>query len=215
MQEPLRKVRTFGSLLMHKYKNLPPEQTNIIARMEAAAEQMQNMIADLITFTNLFKKKKVVKTISLNQVLIAVIKQMEDKKETSLPEIIIGPLPTIIGIQDQLEILFEQLLDNSIKFQLPNCKLIISVHESVEEKKSNKAYQQKHIIVFADNGKGFDDRYKSKVFQLFQRLDDDNNAIGKGTGLTICKKIMFNHHGSIDIFSVVNKGTSVVMSFPK
>lgn len=215
LQEPLRKVRTFGSLLLHKYKNVPPEQANIIARMEAGAEQMQNMLADLITFTNLFKKKKVVKLVSLNQVLIEVIKKIEDKNGTNLPEIKIGTLPNIMGIQDQLEILFEQLFDNSIKFRSPHRQVIISVNESFSDKKRNKTYQQMHVIVFADNGKGFDERYKSKVFQLFQRLDDDKNGVGKGIGLTICKKIMFNHHGSIDITSVVAKGTSVIMCFPK
>jgi signal transduction histidine kinase len=73
----------------------------------------------------------------------------------------------------------------------------------------------KVTISFADNGIGFDEKYKDKIFQIFQRLHGKNTYEGTGIGLAICKNIVEHHNGTIAVSSTVGTGTIFSVSLPK
>ena len=80
----------------------------------------------------------------------------------------------------------------------------------------DKSYHQisYYKITVADNGIGFEQQYAEKIFMLFQRLHDKQTYTGTGIGLTICKKIVENHHGFIHAKSISNQGTTILIYLP-
>ncbi|MFP5040334.1 sensor histidine kinase [Parasediminibacterium sp. JCM 36343] len=214
LQEPLRKIRTFGTLLLHKQKGTLDEAENhIIGRMEAATAKMQELLDDLVFFTNLVQKKNVLAPLHLKELVTATIHKMQSEHE-GLTGIAVGELPVVMGSKEDLEIIFTQLFNNSIKFKSPERQMAISITLETEKKPIAK-YKDYYKISFEDNGVGFENAYKNKMFQLFQKLNNSPTLGGKGIGLTICKKIMLNHHGFIDAEGAIGKGSAVYLFFPK
>jgi signal transduction histidine kinase len=126
-------------------------------------------------------------------------------------------LPVIRGIPYQLEQLFEQLISNSLKYKKQNVPVKIKIESrllSKEELKNQGPFTSAtyHEIIFRDNGVGFDQTYENKIFELFSRLHNDDN--GTGIGLTICKKVVQNHTGFIQVKSKIDKGTAFYIYLP-
>jgi signal transduction histidine kinase len=131
----------------------------------------------------------------------------------------IGKLPVIKGVPFQIKQLLFNLFNNAVKYKHPDRDLQISVtHElvnasEIQEYKVEPAMQY-HKISITDNGVGFDARYTSKIFEIFQRLHGKHEYPGTGVGLAICKKIVENHHGFITAQSEPGKGTTFYISIP-
>jgi signal transduction histidine kinase len=216
LQEPLRKIRSFSSLLVHKQKDkLDEESELIVERMDLSAVQFQGLLTDLVSFTDLIQNKSIAKPIDLNHLLSNIANDTAEKFGDIVSKIDIAHLPKIIGVSEQLQILFSQLFDNSILYRSPERPLVISI-TSVKVRMRLKSNKEYHKISFTDNGSGFENAYKDKIFKLFQRLDNDITASqNKGVGLAICKKIMLNHHGFIDADGFKGKGATIFLYFPK
>lgn len=111
--------------------------------------------------------------------------QIEDKKA----KIISDPLPVVFGNSTQLFQVFQNLIDNALKFVANDNKPIIQIKSSQQDKL--------HCISVKDNGIGVSDEYLKKIFSLFKRLHNKATYHGTGVGLSICKKIIEKHGGQI------------------
>ncbi len=103
--------------------------------------------------------------------------------------------------------LFQNLISNSIKYTHPAKNPQIKIYST-----QNDAALVN--ILVEDNGIGFNIEDHKKIFQLFQRLNNSPNLEGTGIGLAICKRIVENHNGNIEVASEPDKGTTFTMSFP-
>jgi signal transduction histidine kinase len=121
-----------------------------------------------------------------------------------------GTLPVIEGDGGELRQLFENLLSNAIKFRRPDEPLRIEVFE--DDSLSNGG---ESIIVFADNGIGFEDQYAEKVFSIFKRLHGRSDYPGTGIGLAICRKIVGRHGGRIRAMGTPGEGARFVIALPR
>src|SRR5690606_16269802 len=104
-------------------------------------------------------------------------------------------------------------------FKKAHEELIISVNYQKQPGKSinfkdSDPEKDYHVIIFSDNGIGFDNEHKEKMFQVFQRLNTKEKYDGTGIGLALVKKIMEQHNGFVDAFGELNKGATFYLYFP-
>jgi two-component system CheB/CheR fusion protein len=219
LKEPLRKIQTFGNMLqLDTEAKLSTKEANYLEKMIKAAERMRRLIDDLLSFSKLSNKS----VYRINTNLSDVIKQITDDLEIQIreqeAEIRVGDLPVVSSVSGQMHQLFQNLISNSLKF-VKDRRPVIEINEIEmpedlikEFKISAKEY---HCIEVRDNGIGFDEQYKEKIFGLFQRLTSEVVKPGTGIGLAICKRIVENHEGFISARSEVGKGSTFRIILPK
>lgn len=220
LQEPLRKIRTFSDKLAFKHQHLiDSDAKNVIARIEASAQRMQELIQDMQNFTSLVNTDETMAPVDLNQIVTNVLADYVEVSRERHAIITWDTLPEVSGNETQLSLLFKSLIDNAFKFSKPGespvirieYKLVDGTHEEDEVLKG-KMY---HKIVMEDKGIGFNNEFAEKIFMIFQRLHTQQSGYrGKGIGLAIAQRIMTNHDGIIMARGMINDGATFIMYFP-
>lgn len=217
LQEPLRKIRAFGDRLMLKEADALSEKgQDYLNRMINAAERMQRLIDDLLTFSRLTTRAKPFELVDLNEVLLGVLSDLELYIEKNNAQIRYSKLPQIEGEATQIRQLFQNLISNAIKFTEPGKDPIVEISYEIWSPKPEESVREGEQfirILVKDNGIGFEEKYSGKIFQIFQRLRG-NDYEGSGIGLAICKKITDRHGGSISVESEPGTGTQFLITLP-
>lgn len=222
LQEPLRKIQSFGDVLRDQYDMLLGEQgTDLIRRMQTAAVRMSVLIRDLLMYSRVASHKEVFQPVNLNQLMVEVLDDLETVIKEKQAVITVDQLPTVWGSALQLRQLFQNLLSNSLKFNRIGVVPQIGIHtqrrngydliSSLEGTKSATGYAE---ITINDNGIGFEPDQAERIFQIFQRLHGRNEFSGTGIGLAIVQKVIENHNGSIQATALPGKGASFRMMLP-
>ncbi|WP_080055631.1 ATP-binding protein [Spirosoma aerolatum] len=227
MQEPLRKIQSFGNLLLDYYSSsIPEDGQNMLRRMQSAADRMSQLIRDLLAYSRLSIDLEPSKPVSLQQILLEIKSDLEiiireKNAQITLAHSSNTNLPTLAGNASQLRQLFQNLLSNALKFVSPSTTPIISV-----QARSVSSYDLPTTIVnrtkrswvaidITDNGIGFDEKYQDQIFQLFERLHGRNEYNGTGIGLAVCRKVAENHGGTITVRSQPGQGTTFTVYLPE
>lgn len=218
MQDPLDKIRMFGTRLFESEKKLSEAGRHNLERILFTADNMRQLITDLIHYSKIsFLEKKYKKT-DLNLIVKKNINDRKKKKEKNAV-ITTTQLPTLEVIPYQMDQLFNNIIDNSIKYTkediIPEIK-IETKSPTVEEIKELGGNPEVDFvkICISDNGIGFDKQYENQIFDPFYRLHNNNQYIGSGLGLTLAKKIVDDHHGFIKASSKINIGTRINIYMP-
>ncbi|MDJ1493061.1 ATP-binding protein [Cytophagaceae bacterium DM2B3-1] len=225
LQEPLRKVQSFGNLLQSQYGAQLGEGIQFLQRMQSAANRMSILIRDLLTFSKISTQKDSFEPVSLNQVINSVLVELELRMEETKARILVDSLPVIEGNASQLAQLFQNLLSNALKFHNPNVAPFIEVKYQLISasnlpilgrinRHGKQNPQHYHRIEVSDNGIGFEPEYAERIFQMFQRLHSKQDYSGTGIGLAICEKVVTNHGGTIMASSEVGKGATFTLFLP-
>lgn len=223
LQEPLRKIQTFSNQVTTRYKQLPEEVNMLLGKMDMAARHMHGLTRDMVKYSSLINTQETLMQIDLNYVLLKVAENMDEKLTLKQGKLIItNTLPVIKGIPSQLAILFEQLIDNSIKFSRKDVAPLITItNEAITGNKiSNKILSvfggtMYYKISIADNGMGFDNKYVDKMFYLFQKLEAQPGFYqSKGIGLPMVQRIMINHGGNVVAMGTAGEGAVFQLYFP-
>jgi len=221
MQEPLRKITTFGSRLMEKYRDaLSGEGAMYLSRMTAAAENMRLLINDLLDFSRIAKTQQPFETVYLNVVLRQVKTELELVIEETKTVINSVALPVIEAIPSQMKQLFTNIIGNAIKFRRPGVDPVINITWETLNKSDLATYKlpaasEYYRMEISDNGIGFEEEYATRIFNVFQRLHGKSEYPGSGIGLAICKKIAEHHNGQIYAEGSPGKGARFVFILPK
>lgn len=220
LQEPLRKIQTFVSIIMNSdYENLSESGRKNFERMQLAANRMKTLINDLLTYSRTNNAENIFEPTNLNTILSEISGELSDVIETKAARIFIDDLPQVSAIPFQLRQLFINLLSNALKFTRPDVAPVVRItSESVEGKeiaheKADPGRRYVHIGV-ADNGIGFEPEYASKIFEVFQRLHSRGDYEGTGIGLAICNKIVENHEGILYAESKPGEGATFHIYLP-
>ena len=211
LREPLRKIKTFNSLLVQD-SGLSQDSKYYIDRVQKITNHMQSLLDDLLTFSTISNQERHMEPVNLNGIMEKVKETLGDEIKESDASIIYEDLPVITGIPFQLEHLFENLISNSIKYRQANIAPEISIKTTnvAADQLPTGSHTNHHSFIclaFSDNGSGFDQRFADKVFELFQRLHEKREDSGTGIGLAICRKVVNNHDGFITVHSKVGDGT--------
>ncbi|MES2372873.1 MAG: ATP-binding protein [Bacteroidota bacterium] len=221
MQEPLRKISTFGQRLKTQCGAELSEDGNLyLSRMLNASENMRNLIDNLLEFSKVSRNKQPFEKTGLSKILENVVDDLDMHIDETGTDISVEPLPQITAIPSQMKQLFFNLLHNSIKFRKKETKLVIKIKQRKLTNQEKKIHQlvskdEYYMITVEDNGIGFEQQYAEKIFQLFQRLEGKSEYPGTGIGLSICRKIVSNHKGQIFAESRPGEGTTFSIILPK
>ncbi len=218
LKEPLRKIQIYASIILEKYSHEIPEVVNAnIVRMQASAAKMQRLIEALVSYASLMYDDAKFEKVDLNSVIKEVVMDMKEEIEEKGATIDISTLPTVKGINFQLQQLFVNIISNSIKFANQDVPLIIKISSTKTTDNpatiAGEPLKQWFKISFVDNGIGFNNSFKNDIFKVFHRLHA-NQYTGSGIGLAICKKIVESHNGYITATGIINKGSQFDIYFP-
>lgn len=221
LQEPLRKITTFSSRLMERYKDvLTGEGEMYLARMNASAENMRMLINDLLEFSRITNAEQPFSSIDLNFILRLVKTDLELVIEETGASVQADRLPVIDGIQSYIKQLFLNIISNAIKFRKPG--VAPQIHISAAETESQEKIKYRlmldaryYTITISDNGIGFEKEYEQKIFNVFQRLHGKSEYPGSGIGLAVCKKIVEQHGGVIFAKGQLGQGAIFTIIIPE
>ncbi|GAB3900630.1 sensor histidine kinase [Spirosoma agri] len=221
LQEPLRKIQTFGDLLNEKYAPHLGEGVAYLERMQTAARRMSNLIKDLLMFSRISSRQRATMSVGLTELVQFVLQDLEMTIEDTKATIHVDPLPTVQGDQSQLAQLFLNLLSNAIKFHRAGVTPLITVKATVVNATElpvsvwpARVVDSYNCIEVSDNGIGFDEKYLDRIFQVFQRLHGKSEYAGTGIGLAICEKVTATHGGAITAKSQLGQGTTFCIYLP-
>jgi PAS domain S-box-containing protein len=204
LQEPLRMVSSYTQLLERRYKDLLDQDAkDFIFFAVDGANRMQHLINDLLDYSRVTTRGKPFVKVDLSTVLGHAINNLQKKIQETGALIVNEDLPFVYGDEVQLVRVFQNLLDNAIKFR-GTVPPRISI--------SSKTVDDKVQISISDNGIGIDKIYTDRVFTIFQRLHNKIEYPGTGIGLAICKRTIERHGGKIWFESEPGKGTTFIFT---
>ncbi len=220
LQEPLRKIQAFSDRLRVKCgPALNAQGLDYLDRMQSAAQRMQVLIQDLLKLSRVTSRAQPFEECDLDEIVRAVISDLEITIEQKQAEIEIHDLPTIQADPLQMRQLFQNLISNALKFQrsgdLPRVIVEGRLFQMKERKTPGEPTgEQTCKIVVRDNGIGFDPKFAEQIFVVFQRLHNRTEYEGTGIGLAICRKITDRHGGTIVAKSAEGQGAAFIVTLP-
>jgi PAS domain S-box-containing protein len=209
LQEPLRKIQTFGERLAKMSSGaVGPEGRDYIERMQGAAVRMRRLIDDLLTYSRLSSKSRPFTRVELTAIAHEVMEDLETAVERTGAHVTIEPLPVLEADAMQMRQLLQNLVGNALKFHRQGVTPVLRVSGTVRE------LEQECLLVVEDNGIGFDEKYVDRIFNVFQRLHGREQYEGTGIGLAICRKIAEQHGGRIGATSQPGVGSTFSVTLP-
>ncbi|MCF7917377.1 MAG: cache domain-containing protein [Candidatus Omnitrophica bacterium] len=207
LKEPLRSIYSFSKFLSDKHRDyLDAKGKHYIDVIQRSVSRMQALIKDLLELSRITRRRKSYQNIDLNELLTQITEDLALRLEEASVELKVGNLPTVRCEKTRILQLFTNLITNAIKYNDKD-KPVIEIGCDSSDK-------DRFQFFIKDNGRGIPEEYKEKIFGIFQRLDADDDR-GTGVGLTICKKIVEAHGGSIWVNSQFEKGSTFYFTILK
>jgi signal transduction histidine kinase len=206
LQEPLRMITAYTKLLAKRYAGkLDKDADEFIHYAVDGAQRMQGLIQDLLAFSRVGTRGKEFAPTDCETVLSKALANLQAAIKDSIATVTRDPLPTLMADASQLCQVFQNLIDNAIKYQNAKPPLI---HVSCQRRSNEWLFSVK------DNGIGVDPKYADRIFVIFQRLHTRREYPGSGIGLALCKKIVERHDGRIWVESEKDQGSTFYFTIP-
>jgi len=221
LHSPLRKLSVLIEKVFSQQENRFDEKSkDYVQRIKGCIDQMRSLINGLTDLAMASPGNTQFVPCDLNDVVRQALRGMDEEINNKNAAVIVGPLPIVQGNIVQYEQLFKNLLENADKFRKKGVPLQIDIVEEMItdndknyfDPSPNKKY---HKIEIRDNGIGFNQAYAEKIFEPFVRLHSKVDFEGNGLGLSICKKIVANHCGTIYAKGSENVGSSFILFLPE
>lgn len=207
LREPLRMVTAFMQQLKTKYSHQLDEKANTYIHFATdGARRMEQLIDDLLQYSRTGRSIHERELVPVNDVITEVMILLRSAIQESGAQMSIEPMPVTHASKTELRLLFQNLISNAIKYQLPG--QVPQIHISARQDGPN------WLFSVTDNGIGIAAENQDRIFQLFQRLQSRQQYPGSGIGLAICKKIIDMMHGRIWVESVEGEGACFKFTIP-
>ena len=206
LQEPLRMVSSYVALLEKRYKGkLDPEADKYIGYAVEGARRMRGLIQDLLAYSRAGRREDELSPADPRRAVDAALANLRGLIEETGAEVVIGPLPGVLGNDTQLVQLFQNLIENALKYR---AEAPPRVELGAERDGEQWTFSVK------DNGIGIEPQYAERIFRIFQRLHDRQQYGGSGIGLAIAKRIVERHRGRIWVESSAGCGATFKFTLP-
>ena len=190
LRAPLRVISGYSNILLEDYgSKLDDEGRKIINTIVKNTDKMSNLIDDILNFSKLTRQDKLLQNVDMNELMDTIFTELTEHLPDRKIKYTRTVLKSAYGDKTMVRQLISNLLGNAIKYTGPRKKAIIEVggyHEGGD-----------YVYYVKDNGVGFDDQYKEKLFGVFQRLHKETEFEGTGIGLAIANKVVRHHGGRI------------------
>ncbi len=207
LQEPLRSISNFVNILDRRAsQQLSEEHKTYLGIIQNSTERMRNLIHAILDYSRIGRNPKF-ESINCNEVLAAVLIDLDFALKSSGATIQANSLPDIVGYKTEFTLLLQNLIGNALKFHRKGIAPLVKISAFVKD--------QDYVFSVADNGIGIESQYIHKIFQLFSRLHSKEEYEGTGIGLTHCKKITDLHGGKIWVESVPGQGATFYFTIPR
>ena len=213
LNEPLRTVSSYLKHLENHFKGeLDAEAGHFLRSAVNGTVRMKRLINDLLDYSKVRAYAKPFIPVDCDALLKNLLIDLKVTLDESKARIAFDHLPTIIADYSQIRIVFQNLIDNAIKFRSEkSLKINISVQYMKDGSREKGLYWQFSI---RDNGIGIEEEYFDHIFEVFRRLHNQQNYSGTGIGLAICKKIIERHGGRIWLTSEPGEGSTFYFTIP-
>jgi PAS domain S-box-containing protein len=200
LKEPLRGIHNYVSFLKEDYGGLLDEEgRSYLERMQRLAERLTNLIDGLLAYSRLSSRPLPMEAVDVEAVLDGVATDLEGSLASRCVELRrVGRLPSVTGNAERIGEIFQNLIDNAAKY---NDKVEKWVETGCD------ASGPAPVFYVRDNGIGIPEQHRESIFRIFKRLHEQSKyGGGTGVGLTIVKKIVERHGGSIWLESTPGEG---------
>jgi signal transduction histidine kinase len=207
LRAPLRHMSGYAKLLHEKFgKDLDPKAQHYIRTISGAAEKMGHLIDDLLDFSRVGRSKLRKEMVSLHELFLEIKEELSSTYDLSKVNWQVGDLPEVYADRSMIRLVFENLIDNALKYSQKKPTQVIEIHSESDEHACK--------VTISDNGVGFDMAYVGKLFSVFQRLHTDSEFKGTGIGLANVKRMIVRHGGHVGAYGETNIGSTFYFTLP-
>jgi PAS domain S-box-containing protein len=218
LQEPLRKIHIFSNLLRDRQDGLTDDSKIYLQKVIDASRRMKSLIVDILNYSRLSAGEHYVEAVDLNDMVRELVEDFELLVAETGAQIHCAELPALEVNRGQMRQVFQNILSNALKFTRPGIPPQINITcRRLRDKSFDSPGQQDGpyiLIAIEDNGIGFDEKYLSNVFALFERLNSKDRYEGTGIGMAVAKKIIDKHDGLLTASSGPGKGARFEIVLP-
>lgn len=203
MKAPSNTIKLILNELEQELKYSPDATAaQLIAMAHTTVDRMQRLVEDVLHYTQFIGQQIDFENIDLNVVFSDLKTVLKADAEARHAKVIIDPMPVVKGSETQLMILFQNLMQNALKFSRPNIEPVIRASARKEPTSDTV------VVSIEDNGIGIPSDKADQIFKLFKRLNTDQRYNGTGLGLATCRRIALNHHTSVSLTSTPDEGST-------
>ncbi|MEO8335292.1 MAG: ATP-binding protein [bacterium] len=208
LQEPLRKIMAFSERVSTNHgAMLPPEGRAYLRRITDAALRMRTLTDGLLASARASAAPPKFETLDLSAIAAEVLQDLEARVEELGAVVTVGDLPRIEADAFQMRQLIQNLLANALKFHRMDVPVELFV--------SAESVGDDVRLLVRDNGIGFAEQYRERIFGMFMRLHSRSDYEGSGLGLSLCRTIALRHRGSISAASQPGLGSTFTVTLPR
>ena len=207
LQEPLRTIASYSQLIERRYKGqLDSDADEFLEYMVSDAKRMKSMIQGLLDYSHVEARGDKFNEVNTKKALDTALSNLQYSINQCHAEVTHDPLPIIFADECQIVSIFQNLIDNALKFQKRD--------ETPKIHISAKKHDNEWIFSVKDNGIGIEDQYLNIIFEVFKRLHAVGEYEGAGIGLAIVKRIIDRHGGHIWVESSPGYGSTFYFTIP-
>jgi signal transduction histidine kinase len=218
LQEPLRKIQIYSNLLRDKGAVPSAEDSQYLGKIIDSASRMRKLIIAILDYSKLSADTMDWEYTDLSVLFMELLEDFELVIKEKKAEVKVGAMPSIAVNRGQIRQVFQNILSNALKFSREDIPPRINIYSRCMATRSFSGAEQENgpfcLIGIGDNGIGFDNKYLTSVFSLFERLHSKDRFEGTGIGLAIAKKIVEKHHGLISAVSTEGRGSEFRIILP-
>jgi signal transduction histidine kinase len=217
LKEPLRKIQIYSDKVRRAYLSENLEADEYMQKIISSSQRMSRLINDLLNYSRL-SGEGLYKSTDINNILNELVADLEILIAEKNATIHIDKFPEMEVVPGQIRQLFQNILSNALKFSRKDVPPVVNINVSRIAEQDLEGTESENgnycRIAISDNGIGFNEIYKEKIFTMFQRLHSKEAFEGTGIGLAIVKKIVEKHNGIITVSSREEEGTTFTLVLP-
>ncbi|MEB3224866.1 MAG: ATP-binding protein [Synechococcus sp.] len=208
LKQPLASIYSWSQLLQVRYGDrLDEKGGTYLQAIQDSVRQMTQLIEDLLTYSRVDRMENTTVDVDCNLIVHQVCNRLSSAIAAKDAKITLEPLPTIQGNPLQISQIFQNLIENALKYSQENLAPQIRISANPQHKE--------WIFSCRDNGIGIEPEYFEQIFYAFKRLHSQSQYSGTGIGLAVCKKIVQRYGGRIWVTSILGEGSNFSFSFPR